>query len=49
VKHIIADGPAGVGKGTGLFFRLADLRKTGRLDLIVAGKDGLTVFFNEGK
>lgn len=48
-KHIIADGPAGVGKGTGLYFRLADLRATGRLDIVVAGKDGLAVFFNEGK
>lgn len=48
VKHTIADGPAGVGKGTGLFFRLADLLNTGRLDIIVAGKDGLVVFYNEG-
>ena len=47
-KHMIAYGPAGVGKGTGIYFALHDLRKTGRLDVIVAGKDGLTVFFNEG-
>lgn len=46
-KHTIAYGPAGVGKGTGIYFALADLRRTGRLDLVVAGKDGLTVFFNE--
>lgn len=47
-KHTIAYGPAGVGKGTGIYFALADLRQTGRTDLIVAGKDGLTIFFNEG-
>lgn len=47
-KHTISYGPAGVGKGTGLYFALHDLRGTGRKDIIVAGKDGLTVFFNEG-
>lgn len=47
-QHIIAYGPAGVGKGTGIYMALADLRRSGRTDLIVAGKDGLTVFFNEG-
>ncbi|TAE33899.1 MAG: VCBS repeat-containing protein [Cytophagales bacterium] len=48
-KHTIAYGPAGVGKGTGLFLALHDLRGTGRLDIVAAGKDGLTVFFNEGR
>lgn len=48
-KHTVAYGPAGVGKGTGIYFALADLRGTGRPDIVVAGKDGLTVFFNEGK
>ena len=48
VKHDIAYGQAGVGKGTGIYFAVADLHKTGRKDLIVAGKDGLVVFFNEG-
>ncbi|MCY7356859.1 MAG: VCBS repeat-containing protein [Rudanella sp.] len=47
-KHTISYGPAGVGKGTGLYFALHDLRGTGRKDIIVAGKDGLTVFFNDG-
>lgn len=46
-KHTIAYGPAGVGKGTGITFALGDLRGTGRTDLVVAGKDGLVVFFNE--
>lgn len=48
VKHNIAYGQAGVGKGTGIYFAVADLHKTGRKDIIVAGKDGLVVFFNEG-
>jgi hypothetical protein len=47
VKHEIAYGPAGVGKGTGIYFAIADLHKNGRKDIIVAGKDGLVVFFNE--
>lgn len=48
-RHVIAYGPAGEGKGTGIFFATADLRKTGRKDIVVAGKDGLVVFFNEGQ
>lgn len=47
-KHVIAYGPAGVGKGTGIYMQVADLRGTGRKDVVVAGKDGLWVFFNEG-
>jgi len=47
-KHIIAYGPPGVGKGTGIFMQIADLRNSGRKDIIVAGKDGLWIFFNEG-
>lgn len=48
MKHDIAYGQAGVGKGTGIYFAVADLHKTGRKDIVVAGKDGLVVFFNEG-
>lgn len=48
IKHIISYGPLGEGKGTGLFFSVADLHNTGRKDIIVAGKDGLYVFFNMG-
>ncbi len=46
-KNIISYGPFGVGKGTGVFFSVADLNNTGRKDIVVAGKDGLCVFFNE--
>jgi hypothetical protein len=41
-------GPIGEGKDCGIHFALADLRGTGRLDLVAPGKDGLTVFYNEG-
>ncbi len=47
-KQVIAYGPAGIGKGTGIYMDVADLRGTGRKDIVVAGKDGLWVFFNEG-
>ena len=49
IKHIISYGPFGEGKGSGLFFSVADLHHTGRKDIIVAGKDGLYVFFNMGR
>lgn len=47
-KQIISYGPAGTGKGTGNYFAIADLRKTGRKDIVVGGKDGLVIFYNEG-
>lgn len=47
-KNVISYGPLGRGKGAGLFFSIADLHNTGRKDIIVAGKDGLVVFFNMG-
>lgn len=47
-KNIISYGPLGEGVGTGIYFSIADLRGTGRPDIIVAGKQGLYVFFNEG-
>lgn len=48
VKQAIAYGPLGKGKGTGIYFSVADLKGTGRKDIIVAGKDGLYVLFNQG-
>jgi FG-GAP-like repeat len=49
VKMPIAFGPVGAGgAGLGIHFQLADLRGTGRLDIIAPGKDGLQIFFNEG-
>ncbi|NRA37903.1 MAG: VCBS repeat-containing protein [Planctomycetes bacterium] len=47
-KHVISQGPVGVGKGCGIHFQVADLRNSGRLDIIAPGKDGLAVFWNEG-
>ncbi|MEX0884080.1 MAG: VCBS repeat-containing protein, partial [Cyclobacteriaceae bacterium] len=47
-KNIISYGPFGEGKGAGLFFSVADLNGNGWQDIVVAGKDGLVVFFNEG-
>jgi hypothetical protein len=48
-KQVIAYGPPGIGAGCGIHFALADLRGTGRLDVVAPGKDGLHVFYNEGK
>jgi hypothetical protein len=48
-KQVISYGPLGTGKGTGNYFAVADLRKSGRRDIVVAGKDGLYVFYNEGE
>lgn len=45
VKNIIAYGPLGVGKGTGINFAVTDLNGDGKVDISVAGKDGLAVFW----
>jgi hypothetical protein len=47
-KQVISYAPFEDAKGCGIHFQLADLRGTGRLDLVAPGKDGLYVFFNEG-
>jgi len=47
-KNVISYGPVDQGKGAGIYFSISDLRGTGRKDIIVAGKDGLYIFFNEG-
>ena len=48
-KQVIDYGPARVGTGCGIHFGVADLRGPGRLDVVAPGKDGLYVFFNEGR
>ena len=47
-KQVIDFGPTRYGKGCGIFFSMADLRGTGRLDIVAPGKDGLCVYYNEG-
>lgn len=47
-KNIISYGPAGDGVGTGIYLSVTDLNRSGRPDIIVAGKQGLYVFYNEG-
>ncbi len=47
-KQIISFGLPGTGKGTGIFFAVTDLNNDNYKDIVVAGKDGLCVFFNKG-
>lgn len=46
-KEVISYGIFGEGKGTGIYFELYDLTGSGRKDIIVAGKDGLYIFYNK--
>jgi hypothetical protein len=46
-KQIIDYGAYGKGKGTGVYFSVTDLNKDGRKDIIVAGKDGLNIYYNQ--
>jgi len=46
-KQVIDYGPYGKGKGTGVYFSVADLNGDGRKEIIVAGKDGLSIYYNE--
>ncbi|MEO8472358.1 MAG: VCBS repeat-containing protein [Chryseolinea sp.] len=47
-KQVIAYGTLGVGKGTGIYTQIVDLDKNGWKDIVVAGKDGLCIFYNKG-
>jgi len=46
-KYDIDIGPLGACHGTGIQFALADLRGTGRLDIVAPGKGGMTVYYND--
>ena len=47
-KQVISYGRFGEGKGTGIYFQVVDLQRDGKKDIVVAGKDGLCIFYNEG-
>ncbi|MDF1752257.1 MAG: VCBS repeat-containing protein [Verrucomicrobiales bacterium] len=47
-KQEIASGPAGSGPGTGLQIRIADLDGNGWKDIIVPGKSGTHILWNDG-
>jgi hypothetical protein len=46
-KQVIDYGVFGEGKGIGIYFDMYDLTGSGRKDIIVAGKDGLYIFYNK--
>lgn len=48
-KHIISTAPAGKGLGIGLQIRVRDLDCNDWKNVIVAGKSGTHVIWNEGK
>lgn len=45
-KQVIDYGAYGKGKGTGVYFSVTDLNGDKRKDIIVAGKDGLNIYYN---
>ena len=47
-KQIVSYGTLGEGKGVGIYFSVTDLTGSGRKDIVVAGKDGLYIFYNKG-
>jgi hypothetical protein len=48
-KQVIDYGPYGQGKGIGVYFSVADVDNDGTKDIIVAGKDGLYIYYNKPK
>ncbi len=46
-KQVVDYGVYGEGKGTGVFFTVIDINASGKKDIIVAGKDGLYVYYNK--
>ncbi len=49
VKHLVSQAPAGKGPGIGLQIRVHDLDDNGWKDIIVAGKSGTHILWNNGK
>jgi len=47
-KQPIVYGVFGETKGTGIHFWISDISGNGQQDIIVAGKDGLCIFYNQG-
>ncbi len=47
-KQVIDHGEVRAATGLGIRFAVADLRGSGRLDIVAPGKDGLYIFYNEG-
>jgi len=47
-KQIISFDTFGETKGTGIYFEVVDLTNNGYKDIVVAGKDGLYIFYNKG-
>lgn len=46
-KQLIDYGAYGTGKGTGVFFTVIDVNSSGKKDVVVAGKDGLYIYYNQ--
>ncbi len=46
-KQVIDYGDYDKGKGTGVFFQVIDINQSGKKDIIVAGKDGLCIYYNK--
>ena len=48
-RHLIAEAPSGKGPGIGLQIRIADLDGNGWKDIVVPGKSGTYILWNEGR
>lgn len=49
VKQVIEYGPVRQSKGLGIHFAVADLTGNGLPDIVAPGKDGLCIYYNEGR
>ena len=48
-RHLIAQAPSGKGPGIGLQIRIADIDGNGWKDIVVPGKSGTYILWNEGR